>query len=83
MRDAEQTVEVAGDGAVAEDFFGAGKVGDAGGDLAAGEGFHDGQGGVLRGQRGQDDAFQRLVVLGEDEVAETLLTSALTGPSLR
>ena len=70
--DAEQVVEVARHGAVAEHLLGARQMGDAGGDLAGGEGFHHGQRRVPFGQGGQGDALQRLVVLGHDEVAQAL-----------
>src|SRR5947207_2253012 len=44
----------------------------AGGDLTAREHLGDGQRGPALRQLGQHDALQRLLVLGHDEVAETL-----------
>src|SRR5271169_2060224 len=61
---------VAGDEAAAEYLLGAGKMGDAGGDLAGGEGFDDRQRTLTGRESRQHDAFERLIVLAEDEVAE-------------
>jgi hypothetical protein len=47
-------------------------VGDAGGDLAAREHLHDGQRGLAARELREHDAFQRLVVFAQDEVAEPL-----------
>src|SRR5207244_5762043 len=47
------------------------KMGDAAGDLPAGEGLDDGERAPFGGERLEHDAFERLVVLAKDEVAET------------
>ena len=45
-------------------------MGDAGGDLAGGEGLDDRQRAVAGGERAKYDALQCLIVLAEDEIAE-------------
>jgi hypothetical protein len=47
-------------------------VGETGGDLAAREHLHDGERRLTTRQLREHDAFERLVVFTEDEVAETL-----------
>ena len=68
----EDLAEVARHDAAAEDLLRARQVGEAGGDLPAREGLDDRQRALSRRQRRQDDALERLVVLGQDEVAEAL-----------
>ena len=63
---------VAGDEAAAEHLLGARQMGDAGGDLAGGEGLDHRQRTLAGGECREHDAFERLVVLAEDEVAEPL-----------
>src|SRR5262249_15500224 len=64
--------DVAGDKTAAEDALGAWHGRDARRDLAAGEHFDDGERAALAAQRVEDDAFERVVVLGEDKIAEPL-----------
>src|SRR5438445_632460 len=64
--------EVAGHDPAAKRLLGAGQVGHPGGDLTAGERLDDAQRGLAARQLGEDHALQRLVVLGQDEVAEPL-----------
>src|SRR5262249_51683858 len=63
--------------AAANDLLAAREVGDARGDLAARECLHGGERAVPRRQRAQDNALQRLLVFGQDEVAEPLPHFAL------
>ncbi len=53
------------------------------GDLAAGERLDDGQRALPARQLAQHDALQRLVVLGQDEVAQALADLALDRRQLR
>src|SRR5580704_15679106 len=58
---------VAGDEAAAEHLLRTGQMGDAGGDLAGGEGLDDRQRPVPLGEARQHDPFERLIVFPEDE----------------
>ena len=83
-RDAEQVIQMACDGAVAEDLLGARQVGDAGGDLASGEGFDDCQRRVPRSVRA--DRVTPSSVWSSSakmKLPRRLRTSSVTGASLR
>src|SRR2546430_15350501 len=58
--------------AAAKDLLGARQVGDARGDLTPGERLHDRERALAGRERAEDDALQRVIVLGQDEVAEPL-----------
>src|SRR5437870_1634532 len=77
-----QLDQIAGHEATAEDALRSRQVGDARGDLPAREGLHDGERGLATRELGQNDAFERLVVLGQDEVAEPLADLLLDGGEL-
>ena len=64
--------EVAGHDAAPEDRFRPGEVSDAGGDLTAREHLDDSERCLTSRELCQHDAFQRLVIFTEDEVAEPL-----------
>ena len=64
--------QIARDDAAAKHGLGARQRRDAGGDLAAGEGLDNRQRAAAVAQRLQDHAFERVVVLGHDEIAEPL-----------
>src|SRR5271167_1884883 len=61
---------VAGDEAAAKYPFGSGQMSDAAGDLPGGEGLDHRQRALPCSERVENDAFERLVVFAEDEVAE-------------
>src|SRR6266545_4859326 len=66
----EDLGEVAGPDAAAEDLLRARERHEAGGDLSAGERLDDRQRALTVRELRQNDALQRLIVLGQDEVAE-------------
>src|SRR5579872_5156335 len=64
--------EIARDDATPQHILGAGQRHDACRNLAAGEGLDQRQRALRAGQRLEDHAFERVVILGEDEIAEPL-----------